>query len=212
MPPEKNRVIVFIDGQNLYHLAKENWGDGYHWPKYDPIKLSKELVALEPDRILTEVRFHTGVPTWEQNPRWHAFWTAKLRALQSQGVWIYRGRILKEREKGVDVRIALDLVKLARRQVYETAIVVSQDSDLNEALKEVVEIAKGQKRHVHLESAFPYEAGKDTSHRGLTPSTWRHIDRAMYDRCADPRDYRKPSPGQVPVTVADLKSKFKPRN
>jgi uncharacterized LabA/DUF88 family protein len=198
-----DRVVVFIDGQNLFHLAKEAWDEGYHWPKYDPIRIAEELTALKPGRALIQVRFYSGVPTKDQDKKWHAFWTAKLRAVQSRGAWIYRGRILNGREKGVDVRIALDLVRLARTKEYDTAIVVSQDSDLNEALKEVVEIVKEQRRFVTLESAFPYEAEKNMSKRGLTPSTWRKIDRAMYDRCADVRDYRKR------ITVDDVKRKFK---
>lgn len=204
MPPRNNRAVVFIDGQNLYHLAKDAWGSGYHWPRYDAAKIANELVALEPSRVLVGLRFYTGVPTRIQNEHWHGFWTAKLRAMNGPGVHIYRGPIVGGQEKGVDVSIALDLVRLARQNRYDTAIVVSQDSDLNEALREVLEIARGQRRTIHLESAHPYESGnRNVSHRGLAPATWRYIDRAMYDRCVDTRDYRPASRG-LRASIGDL--------
>lgn len=37
-PPEK-RAIVFVDGQNLYHAAKESFG--YPYPNYDILRLSE---------------------------------------------------------------------------------------------------------------------------------------------------------------------------
>lgn len=208
------RVVVFIDGQNLYHLAKEAWGEGYHWPKYDPVRLAKELAALEPGRTLAEVRFYTGVPTARQNERWHAFWTAKTRAMENAGVVVFKGRILNAREKGVDVRIALDLVRLTRERAYDVAIVVSQDSDLNQAMHEAVRIAKEQGRWITLESAHPLHPDPEQQGRGLRPATLRYIDQAMYDRCADPRDYRHKSaskPSKHPATVAGLKGKFNRR-
>jgi uncharacterized LabA/DUF88 family protein len=210
--PSPDRVCVYIDGQNLYHLAKAAWGEGYHWPKYDPRRLAEELTALEPGRVLVAVRFYTGVPSKEQSRHWHGFWTAKLRAMESRGVRVFRGRILDGREKGVDVRIALDLVREARERSFDTAIVVSQDSDLNEAFREVLAIVREQRRAVLLESAFPFEAGQGMSRRGLVPSKWRPIDRAIYDRCADPRDYRPPPPpsgSASPATVEDLKRKYR---
>ncbi len=219
MPAGTNRVHLFVDGQNLFRLARK-WGEGYHWPKYDVRKLGDALTALEPGRVLCSIRFYTGVPTREQDERWHIFWTAKLRHMGEQGIRVYRGRIVDKQEKGVDVRIALDLVRSAREQSFDTAIVVSQDSDLNEALKEVRAIAHSQGREVRFESAFPYEKdfpyppGEAVSHRGLTPATWRHISRAMYDACVDPTDYRpklKPAPaplGVQPATLADLMQKY----
>ena len=190
----RNRVVVLIDGQNLYHLAREAWGQGYHWPKYDPLKLSRELVALQRGRELSRVFFYSGVPSPRQNVGWHRFWTAKMRRMRAQGIRVFRGRILNGREKGVDIRMALDLVRLTRERHYETAIIVSQDSDLNEALREAVAIARSQERWITLESAHPLHPEPGNTGRGLRPAVFRGIDRAMYDRCVDPTDYRS---GQI---------------
>jgi len=48
---------------------------------------------------------------------------------------------LSGEEKGIDVRIALDIIRLAHRGEYEVALVFSQDQDLSEAAEEVRVIA-----------------------------------------------------------------------
>lgn len=50
--------------------------------------------------------------------------------------------ILVGEEKGVDVRIALDIVRMAHRGDYDVALVFSQDQDLSEVAEEVRAIAK----------------------------------------------------------------------
>ena len=63
------RVVTRIDGQNLYHLAREAWGTNggaldtpYNWPSYDVAKLAAALVTLRSGRTLSKVCFYTGVP------------------------------------------------------------------------------------------------------------------------------------------------------
>src|SRR5439155_21393617 len=94
------RTIVFFDGQNLYHLAKDCWapvphisGSPYGYPSYDVAKLAKTLVEREKGRALSQIRFYTGVPHPSDDARWHGFWNNKLRFLSSQGIHVYRGRI-----------------------------------------------------------------------------------------------------------------------
>ena len=91
------RTIVFIDGQNLYHLAKNIWAPGgsspYTYPSYDVEKISQTLVSRVPGRRLTQVRFYTGVPDSSVDLFWHGFWTNKLRYLRNRGVEVYSGRV-----------------------------------------------------------------------------------------------------------------------
>lgn len=194
------RTIVFIDGQNLYHLAKNAWASKpqvshspYAFPSYDVEKLAKALVASDPKRVLAEIRFYTGIP----EPRgsstqvfWHAFWNNKLRFLKSCGVYVYRGRVNPGgQEKGVDISIAVDLVERTYDQTYDVAIIVSQDWDFGPAIRLAKRIAKRQNRQLIFESAFPYRVGK-VSPRGIPGTKWVHIDKATYDSCYDPTDYR----------------------
>lgn len=200
---QQQRAIVFIDGQNLYHGAKDAWVEGgvappdspYIWPSYDVEKLAAYLVSRVPGRVLTQIRFYTGVP----NPRkgskedfWHSFWTNKLRYLRNRGIYIYRGRVNPGgQEKGVDVSLATDLIRLTYEQAYEVAIIVSQDWDFRPAISLARTIANSQGRVLEFESAFPCGPGSK-SDRGIPGTTWVRIEKANYDACIDPRDYRPP--------------------
>ena len=63
--------------------------------------------------------------------------------------------VLVGQEKGIDVRLALDIVRLARESAYEVAVVFSQDQDLSEVADEVKQISIAQNRWIRLVSAFP---------------------------------------------------------
>ena len=189
------RTIVFIDGQNLYHRAKAAWSgtvsvrpNPYELPNYDVEKLAAALVSRSPGRVLSETRFYTGVPD-RSRTFLHNFWSSKLRHLQSRGIYTYRGRLNSGgQEKGVDVSLALDLVRATYEQRYEVAIIVSQDSDFGPAVSLAKEIAQSQNRSLLFESAFPFNPGMNP--RGVPGTTWVHIDQTTYDACFDPRDYR----------------------
>jgi uncharacterized LabA/DUF88 family protein len=69
-----------------------------------------------------------------------------LSSLELEGFLIERGRIVydhKIREKGVDVKIAIDLVIGAVEDTYDTAVVVSSDTDLIPAIRYV--LSRGKK-------------------------------------------------------------------
>ena len=186
------RTIVLIDGQNLYYLAKAAWGPGgtYDWPSYDVDKLARTLVALHAGRTVQDIRFYTGVPEQHVNAFWNAFWRNKAAYLNRQGISVYMGKInAGGQEKGVDVSLALDLVRATYDQEYDVAIIVSQDADFGPAVRLAKRVAQSQNRQLTFESAFPYAAGK-VARRGVPGTTWVHIDQATYDSCLDPHNYR----------------------
>jgi hypothetical protein len=92
-------------------------------------------------------------------------------------------------EKGVDVRIALDIIRMAHRAEYDAALVFSQDQDLSEAAEEIRIIAREQDRWIKLVSCYPISPTV-RNRRGIDKTDWFQIDRALYDSCTDPRDYR----------------------
>lgn len=140
-----------------------------------------------------ETRFYTGVPdpaAGASQMFWHGFWSNKIRYLRSRGIYVYRGRVnAGGQEKGVDVSLALDLVRATYEQRYEVAIIVSQDWDFGPAVRLAKTIAKTQKRKLLFESCFPV-GQKGFSRRGVPGTTWVPIDKATYDNCQDGRDYR----------------------
>jgi hypothetical protein len=92
-------------------------------------------------------------------------------------------------EKGADVRLALDVVNLARTKQFDVGIIFSQDQDFAEVVQEVRAIAKEQDRWIKLASAFP-SGEYATSDRGIAGTDWFKIDQALYDTCLDSYDYR----------------------
>ena len=152
--------------------------------------MANALVSRDPQRVIKQIRFYTGVPDSTVDQVWHKFWTNKLRFLKSQSVEIYKGRInYYGKEKGVDVRIAIDLIRLTYEQEYEVAMIISQDGDFGPAVRLAKEIAENQGRQLTFESCFPVGPGTIYK-RGVPGTTYIQIDQATYDDCFDPRDYR----------------------
>ena len=198
-PPLK--TIVFFDGQNIYHLAKNLWSSShigsnnpYSYPSYDVELLAHFLVNQVPNRILKQIRFYTGVPNPNFSGKhkfWYTFWNSKSAYLKSRGIYIYRGRINEGgQEKGVDVNLAIDLIELTYDKQYDVAIIVSQDWDFGGAVKMAKRIAKSQGRMLTFASAFPYSPTKSKTSRGVPGTSWIQILKSDYDSCIDSRDYR----------------------
>ena len=208
MPPEPvaKRAIVFIDGQNLFHAAREAFG--YTYPNYD-VRALAERVCAGQEWQLAQTRFYTGIPDREDDPRWHDFWSGKLAVMGRQGVHVY-SRSLRYRnktvrlpdgtehtfltgeEKGIDVRIALDVIRMAHRQEYDVALIFGQDQDLSEVADEIRTIAHEQHRWIKVARAFP-SSPTSRNRRGINKTDWIRIDRETYDACLDRRDYRSKS-------------------
>lgn len=195
--------MAFVDGQNLFQHAKAAFG--HHHPNYDPVTLHKAVCEAQ-GWVPSVVRFYTGVPDIARNPRWHGYWTRRILAMKRAGIAVttrrlqYRSREafnedgeLEQfeiaQEKGIDIRISLDIVRLARSREYDVAVIYSQDQDINEVVEEVWDIAKEQRRKVYLASAFP-SGPNATFQRGINNTQWVKIDQPTYDACIDHRDYR----------------------
>ncbi len=201
-PPVK-RTFVFVDGQNLFHAAKEAFG--YSYPNYDIAALARQVCASRGWQ-LDRTHFYTGIPDAADDAFWNHFWTAKLAAMGRQGVSIfsrplrYRNHtirlpggathtILVGQEKGIDIRIALDMVSCVRQNLCDVALVFSQDEDLSEVADEIRAIVREQGRWIKIASAFP-DSPTRRYRRGVNKTDWIRIDRAIYDACIDPADYR----------------------
>ena len=201
--PAIKRTAVFIDGQNLYRSVKETFG--YSYPNYD-VKLLSEKICSAQGWSVNEFRFYTGVPDLQDDTFWHNFWNKKLVNMGQRGVKIfsrslrYRNQTVRlpdgksytflvGQEKGIDVRIAIDIIMLAHEKIYDVCLVFSQDQDLSEVADEVRRIAIEQGRWIKMASAFPVSPTSDKN-RGINKTDWIRIDRKIYDSCIDPNDYR----------------------
>lgn len=203
---EQHRAIVFFDGQNIYQAAREAFGlPRFNTPNYDPLLLAR-FVCERRGLALQQTRFYTGVPPADKDRRWNGFWNNKLRAMASNGVHVFqrpvRYRMEKisvgdgvelerevGKEKGVDVRIAIDMLTLFMRKAYDVAVVFSQDQDLSEAVTEMKEIAEVEGRHFFAISAFPF-GQLSQNNRPITGTSPERIALQDYDKCLDKKDYR----------------------
>lgn len=94
------------------------------------------------------------------------------------------------REKGIDIRLALDVVRGALDNQYDVTVIFSQDQDLTEVADEIRKIARRDDRWIKVACAFPFSP-TSRNRRGINKTDWIRIDRAMYDTCLDSHDYRK---------------------
>jgi uncharacterized LabA/DUF88 family protein len=88
-------------------------------------------------------------------------------------------------EKGIDVRLAVDMIRFFREGQYDVALIFSRDKDLAEAVDEVKRLA-GDPKKVTLASAFP---SKDGTGKGVPGTIHIPILLADYDTCRDTRNY-----------------------
>lgn len=201
--PSLPRVAVYIDGQNLFNAVKEAFG--YSFPNYDIKKLSQEVCNTN-NWVVDKIYFYTGLPDRSVDPGRYQFWTSKLAAMGSRGIKTFSRQLrysnqrvvlsngnttttLVGREKGIDIRLALDIVKGALNDEYDVAVIFSQDQDLTEAVEEVKSIARRTSKWVKLVCAFPYSPTLRNK-RGINKTDWFKIDKTMYDLCIDQHNYR----------------------
>lgn len=140
------RVAFFIDGFNLYHALQETPRySKYRW--LDLAALARRYV--QKSQQVSKVIYFTAYATWDaQKVARHQVY---VRALQRAGVEVVLGAFkYKKRhcrkcgawyptyeEKETDVNIAIKLFQTAVLDEYDTAIIVSGDSDLIPAVKAV---------------------------------------------------------------------------
>lgn len=140
-------VTAYIDGFNLYNGLKDKYGRKYLW--LDLEALCRSLMI--PGQRLTNVRYFTAPVRSQPGSlrRQQKFWNA-LDA-HCTCVRIERGRFQEKRrschrcgktwisyeEKETDVAIAVALVEDAAHHAFDSALVVSADSDLCPAVRAV---------------------------------------------------------------------------
>lgn len=203
MSSRERQADFFIDGQNLFLSVK--WLFGYKHPNFDVLGLCQGIAATKGWEV-GKIHFYTGMPSREENPHWHDYWSRRLAEMGKVGIEIFnpplRYRVKREElpdgsvrcwtqasEKGVDVRIALDMVK--RTLDGSSALVLlTQDNDLSVAAVEVRDMARRMNRSVQVACAYPAAEGRPS--RGIEGTSWIPMNRAFYDRHIDPRDYRSP--------------------
>lgn len=129
-----NRVMVFIDGSNFYKGLSLVAGTGYR------LDFGKFINYLIGDRHLVRSYYYNVVlPEGESSAKVHQGFINYIKSVPR--VTVKLGKLEKRgsdfAEKGVDIQIAVDMVKLGIKRAYDTAILVSGDSDFTDVIKAV---------------------------------------------------------------------------
>jgi uncharacterized LabA/DUF88 family protein len=177
---EKDRVAIYIDGSNFYHYLK---GSGVALGTGARFDYRKFVELVTGDRECVTQLYYTGifrnVDGTETSERLVCGQQKFLAKLQNDGFVIKRGRIMydkgKPREKGTDVKISLDMAMGAVDDLYDTAIIVSSDTDLIPAL-DLVSSRGRRVEYVGFSNApsFGMQKNADIS-RLLTPEDIRKL-------------------------------------
>ena len=136
------RILMYVDGFNLYYGLKSKGWRRYYW--LNLYRLAENL--LKPGQQLTLVRYFTArVFLRADDPEQHERQKVYLEALETlPDLHIHYGYFLPKRwtcpqcgalretyeEKMTDVNIAVELLGDAQDDAFDTAIVISGDSDL----------------------------------------------------------------------------------
>lgn len=211
MQKRRCRVVVFIDAQNVYGdfrraFAPAEAGGNFGW--FQPMALGALFAARNPEYEeweLASVRIYAGSPVASRDRYAAAAHDRQVEAWKSAGA-IPRTRPLlypaeypreKPRQKGVDVELAVDVVRMAIAKEYEIGVIVSTDKDLLPAI-EAVAVVRGTNpvprvavvRYGDLPKRLNY-----TDPQGRTLHAF-HIVEEDFEAVRDDTDYTRPqAPG-----------------
>ncbi len=143
----KEKVIIFIDGSNLYHLVKQLCPE----KRQIDFNFGKFLKKIVGKRELIRVYYYNcpldiskNFEAYKSQQRFFQklkeIPNFKLVLCRMQKVRIDRRIIYQVKED--DIHLAVDMVKLAYNNAYDTAILVTSDGDFIPAINAVQEIGK----------------------------------------------------------------------
>ena len=135
----KERVAIYFDGSNVYNKLKK-LGLPEEGKRFD---FSTFAIHMVGERELISKRYYVGIVRNHDNSEKSETLVRKqqqfLETLRATNFEVKAGKIMYDggriREKGVDVKLAVDLVIGAADDLYDTAIIVSSDTDFIPAIK-----------------------------------------------------------------------------
>ena len=136
------KVAIYIDGNNFYKYLRNKEID---FPRGVKFNFSKFVDFLTGKRELISKRYYIGIArNIDGSDKSKAIVSGQqkfLSKIENEGFVIKRGRVMYDggriREKGTDVKIAVDLIVGAVDDIYDTVILVSSDTDLIPAMNYV---------------------------------------------------------------------------
>jgi len=168
-----DRVMVFIDGGNFFYGIQELKIYFYN------VAIDKLVEAFVAGRKLVRTYYYTVRPT-EKTSKMYPIQMSFLDQLERSNYMKVRyGRLVgiapNLKEKGTDVFLAIDMLGLAYKNSYDTAILVSGDGDF----VEVIESIQGMGKQVE-NWAFQ---GRKSDNLLKVCDSFHYIDEALVKSC-----------------------------
>lgn len=142
-----DRIIIFIDGSNFYHILKDYFNKTKHLMDFDFERFVKKITQ---ERKLIRVYYYSAPLDKRKDEEIYAKqqkFFEKLRKIPNFELILCR--MQKDHINGEkycvkedDIHIAVDMVKLAYNDAYDTAILISTDGDFVPAIEAVKEKGK----------------------------------------------------------------------
>ena len=209
------KTNIYIDGLNLYYRAVQ--GTSYKW--LNIVKLFQERY---PQNTIQKIKYFTSiVKSRSDDPGKPVRQQIYLRALRTfSQIEIIEGKfqtnkvrmplaspphntveVLRTEEKSSDVNLAVHLLNDAYKKDYEVAIVVSNDSDLAEAIRIVTQ-------DLNLKVGVVFPTGAIDSHTGKRHTARR--SRRLHQYATFIGEIRSGglSRNQLPNTLTDASGTF----
>lgn len=142
----EQRVVIFIDGSNFYYCMKDELGAA-------KINFAKFAELLAGKRTLIRTYYYNAPLRREHDEEKYKDQQRFFDHLRHIDYFeVKLGRLIPRKatyvQKGVDVRLAVDMIAFAAANMYDVAVLVSGDGDFAEAVQHVKNIGK------HVENAF----------------------------------------------------------
>lgn len=161
------KALVQFDGSNFYNKVKKI-SPGTHLLNFHYVKLAKYIVNLKSYK--TDACYYIGeIRQYKNNRKSEILYANQQKLftnLRDQGIDIKLGYLLKNgnkyHEKGVDVQIAVDIVRGAIKNEYNRFYLISSDTDLLPAIKTAREVGK-EVVYVAFENSISIAMSKNCS-------------------------------------------------
>lgn len=191
-------ALIIVDYQNIHLTAHDKWGQGAptHESLIHPLHYGRQVIghrnySKKRQGVCSDPAQLAGVVAYRGLPSNNFDSTAYRRSMAQRSEWTrdrsvevkYRPlRYLQgqPREKGIDVLIALHLVRAAQSGQYDLVILASHDTDLEPAVDEAAALAPrcavlSRQRAGRAPSGFAHPEGSGTPSWGSLSSAARWI-------------------------------------
>lgn len=178
----EEKVVIFIDGSNIYHIVKAMFPDR----KPNDFNFDRFIIYLARGRKLIRTYYYNAPLDRKKDEESYIkqqrffdkikripnfnFVLCRMQKVRIDGKIVYQ---IKED----DIHLAVDMVKLAYNNAYDAAILVSSDGDFVPAVQAAKEIGKIVE-NVGFETKFSYHLKQESDK--FTRLTRAEIEQFFY--------------------------------